>query len=222
MNGAVYQVYRLRRHDSFRGILRFIACCALLSTFFVECFAAESQEPEKQVYCGPRSVQRVMKHYGKEVDLMELIHEMQWTSEKEGSSFEELSQALERRGVFSKSVRLPELSAIEWKYPAIVQIDLQGRKHFVVWLPPDESHPAPRIWDGAQSAAVLNGGGFQLGPLLLTSPQEINDSQPVAQHTPGLLSSLGIALFGCVAFGLGCCLPVSAVPTSAKQSQAAS
>lgn len=184
----------------------FVAGLILLSSMAT---IAQDTPARREIYCGPRAVQRVLKFYGKPADLVDLIREMEWKKEDEGTSFEELSQSLQRRGLVCRSVRVPDLRGLAWDAPAIAQIDIKGRKHFVVWLPPAAPGERPRIWDGAQSAPVLAGRiiGLDSCPVLLTSLQAIPDTAPLGQETFSALSTGGIVGIGCLAFLIGFLLP---------------
>jgi hypothetical protein len=183
---------------------------SLLGLFGRDSCMADTERPRREIYCGPRAVQRVLRHYGKSADLIALIQEMKWSRNDEGTSFEELSWALQRRGVYSKSVRVPDFLSFEWKHPAILQIDLNDRKHFVVWLPPTQPGQHPTVWDGAQSADVLAGqiGGLEGGAILLTAPEEIRDFAPESHETSVMLSTPAIVILGCLAFATGLFLPM--------------
>ena len=137
----------------------------------------------KNMFCGPRCVQRVLDSYGTSSDLIELIKSTQWPVPEDGSSFEALARVLNSRGVYTASVNLPPSARIDWNTPAIVQLKSGDARHYVVWLPPDEQNPA-RIWDGDQSPALTLTPFVNLraGPVLLTSSQPITDEQWVANE----------------------------------------
>lgn len=157
-------------------------------------------------FCGPQCVQRVLEHYGLEVDLLDLIQETQWPNANAGSSFEGLSRSLERRGLHARAVRLGSLEELAWTGPAIVQCQVEGFMHFVVWLPPQGPDRPPRLWDGSQSDA------FQArllersltGPVLLVSDREIPDSAIAAVFLPDNSSLLRrVFLVGGLAIVMG-------------------
>jgi hypothetical protein len=56
--------------------------------------------------CGPRCVQRVLEHYGYEVELIALVSEIQGADLGRGSSMAELARSLEACGVHCHFVRL--------------------------------------------------------------------------------------------------------------------
>lgn len=160
--------------------------------------------------CGPRCVQRVLAEYGQDVDLLELVKEIQWPATENGSSFEQLAQALEKRGIHSKSVVLKPPVRIEWNHPAIVQINQGDVSHFVVWMPPSKPDSIGRVWDESLTDAVKAPGGFEQlrsGPVLLTSDQPILETAVVgSQYGPVMtfLKSWSLPAFlSALAFGLG-------------------
>ena len=172
--------------QSRRRLVCWLFCCTLWAASAVDVRAepdAEGGAFTGNAFCGPRAVQRVLAHYGIDVDLATLVHETQWPVVEQGASMDSLSKALETRSIHTAVVSLPGTSEIAWPHPAIVHLAFRKQEHYVVWLPGSESDDSPMIWDGARSPAVMHGDVNQLrsGPVLLTSPNPIPDSA-IAAH----------------------------------------
>lgn len=172
--------------------------------------ASDSETGFGNVYCGPRCVQRVLREYGAEVELIELIREMQWPDVEQGSTLAALSAALHKRGVSTKAVDLDPKFDIEWTQPAIVHLEKGGVAHFVVWLPPTEADSSGRVWDNDLTDAVKRGqfDGLRTGPVLLTANEPIAESAVVGRRTrlPGKANYLKATLpwaLGIVGFACG-------------------
>lgn len=172
--------------------LRLISLACLSAWFFGCCdharAADDTQESTKgltSVYCGPRCVQRVLREYGIETDLVDLIREMQWPDDGRGASMQALADAIRKRGLHAETVNLESGVDIDWTGPAIVHVQNDGVPHYVVWLPPDKPDAAARVWDHDVSPVVLNPGRFhqaRTGPLLLTSRGPIPDSAAIGHQ----------------------------------------
>ena len=191
-----------------------LALPVLVSTF-LQC-RADAQQPHQQpnpfrgnIFCGPRSVQRVLEFYGKEADLMELIREIQWPATEQGASMAALAKALNSRGIYTAAVDVDPSCEIVWDFPVIVHLARNDYEHFVVWLPPKSAGSAPRIWDGPPSRALVLGefNSLRTGPLLVTSDRPIPDTVVVARERTADVKSLGrtvlLIVLGCVSFFTG-------------------
>jgi len=143
------------------------------------------------MYCGPRCVQRVLHEYGISAETGDLIREVQWPAVEDGSTIVALTEALKRRGIFSRVVNVDKKFKISWNHPAIVHLESNGKSHFVVWLPPLDPHSEGRVWDHDLSEAVLHKEKkgferFRSGPVLLTSDKPISDSAIAGKaNSPG-------------------------------------
>ena len=146
-------------------------------------------------FCGPMCLQRVLQHYGKPEDIVALIREVQWPDTSRGTSFDAMADALERRGIHARAITVESLQSFDWHSPAIIQLELRGASHFVVWLPPGAEEQA-RIWDGSQSRIVrdVDPDSVLSGPVLLTSDSPIATDDRVRTAHPTRPSTLQIAV----------------------------
>jgi hypothetical protein len=131
--------------------------------------------------CGPRCVQYLLRYFGKGDDeLKDLVREIQWPNIEAGSSLSALEAALNKRGVFTRSLLISPQSRLCWRYPVLVHLPGDGDQalgHFVVWLPSsDILHD--RIWsglDGVRSPSPARHAAVRSGAVILTSPTPIAD-----------------------------------------------
>lgn len=134
-------------------------------------------------FCGPQCVQRVLEHYGHQVDLLALVKEIQWPDPEQGSTMGSLESALVSRGIFTRAVEIPAgAQMVHWPHPAIVHLQAGDSYHFVVWLPAGERAHAS-LWDPAQSDLPFASNFHQLrtGAVLLTSTTEISPDGLIAE-----------------------------------------
>lgn len=93
--------------------------------------------------CGSRSVVCVLRHFGQDADLAEIIKECQWPDYEKGASVFALSQALQKRGIYSVVLELSNglKSGFVWPEPIIATISTsESTLHFTTLLPnPDGS-----------------------------------------------------------------------------------
>lgn len=128
------------------------------------------------VVCGPRCLQYLLRHYGIETELMDLVKETQSDFE-EGATLDALNEALRRRGVHTAALRLPSTAVIRWPHPVLMHLksDDEGMGHYVIWLPTSERTQV-HVWNGL--AGIQTGSESRLaakrsGVVLLTSQTEI-------------------------------------------------
>lgn len=125
------------------------------------------------VYCGPRCVYDVLRHFGKNVELSDLIVEICGPELRRQSSLAELSQALERHGIATKLVSLPLLDLPAWPQPVILHLD---GNHFVVLE--NSGALTATVKDGPAPAAEMSMWTLKrrTSPtILLTSDRPIGD-----------------------------------------------
>jgi ABC-type bacteriocin/lantibiotic exporter with double-glycine peptidase domain len=164
-------------------LARSAAAYAAVSLVVTECIAAPPPlTPGDDLVCGPRCVQQVLRHFGQEADLIELTRETQWPDIDAGATMESLDQALRRRGIHTRAVRVPEGATFLWPFPAIVHTRPRSGSlgHYVVWLPSSTANrvdfwagphgvgyaPAEQFWQRSSRAALLT------GPEAITRPQD--------------------------------------------------
>ncbi len=138
----------------------------------------DSEQVPGDMVCGPRCVQFVLKQYGKEGDLIELVREIQWPDLESGANLDSVDQALRRRGVNTRALRIDPHADFRWPYPVILHLKGQnGLGHYAVWLPsstPEQSH----VWislSGVRVGPTKKLAESLSGAILLTSPDPITD-----------------------------------------------
>jgi ABC-type bacteriocin/lantibiotic exporter with double-glycine peptidase domain len=153
--------------------------------------------------CGPRCVQFVLAHYTHDADLIELAKEIQWPNVEAGATLHDLANALSKRGVHTKPIRVNNsASPLRWPHPVILHLNVaNGRGHYVVWAPTPGGGDG-EIWLGPQEQRTKweklweRRSGFAL----LTSPEPIGDVSQVAEPSralPVAFQVSGVALFSC-------------------------
>ncbi|MGD9856863.1 MAG: cysteine peptidase family C39 domain-containing protein [Planctomycetaceae bacterium] len=159
------------------------------------------------LFCGPQAVQRVLREYGRDVPLFDLVRETQWPDYRQGSALSDLAAALEARGVQTCAVEVPLDTEIAWEHPVILHLSHSGQQHYVVWLPPEGFRGRPRIWDGTIPSPVKrrNPVAIRSSTVLLTSDQPIPrppvvGRQRVPRRSANVMMILP-ALLGAVAAG---------------------
>lgn len=123
---------------------------------------------ERDRFCGPRCIQRVLRYYDIHADLVDLIRVVR--PGPDGSSFLDLQRVLNHYGISTVAVDLPNRALLEWDGPAIVAVAMRPSNHFIVWLPAKDAE-RPHLWDGSfnhppTATAFLH---RRTGPVLLTS-----------------------------------------------------
>ncbi len=165
-----------------------------------------SGEPGDLV-CGPRCAQFILRHYGIDADLIDLVREIQWPTLEDGATLAAVDQALRARGVHTRALRMGPTSRLSWSHPVLLHLTGEtAGGHFVVWLP-DSTENTAHVWIGL--AGVQSGRFDSLrkrmsGAILLTSPTPIESTQWEAQDTSrtvfAILSFSSIAMLAV----LGC------------------
>jgi hypothetical protein len=178
------------------------ACLSLASQ------PGRSQDPAAQALgrkvCGPRCTEFVLHWYGKDEDVSDLTRELQNSRLDQMVSLAAIEQTLNKRGVHTRAVRVPDGGGVEWPYPVVVHLtQSDGAGHFVVRVPPKSGFP--RLWWSGER-------GFErelpdderqrlTGVVLLTAPEPIGDPQPAAARPAwqnpvwigvGLVSGVGL------------------------------
>lgn len=200
----------------------FSMCTAAWSVFIVAIFTnglyAQAAGPSGDVVCGPRCVDFVSKYYNRESDLMEIIKEIQWPDVATGTSMDRISQALGRRGIYSKAMYIEPSSPIKWHGPVVVHLKPLNSKspdqigHFVVWLPnsTDVNILLHCGLAGVQSGKASDFAAIRSGYILVTSDRPISQSEYLSQLKGRLLwmsvamLAIGLVVAGCRMRGRGC------------------
>lgn len=128
------------------------------------------------MFCGPRCVQYILKYYGKDEDLIDLVRETQWPNLEQGASLQSLDIALRKRGVHTSALRLKSINTLRWPYPVLLHLKGQnGGGHYIVWLPCSSADQAT-VWvglDGQETGATRQLAQRCSGRILLTAPTSI-------------------------------------------------
>lgn len=112
--------------------------------------------------CGPRCVQYVLAHYGRDADLMSLVREMQWPHLEAGSSVGSVERALSDRGIEVASIADIAAKDLTWPTPVIVHLrDVTNHQvgHFAVLLQNDGKNV--RLWMGMEGVVELSLSGLR-------------------------------------------------------------
>jgi len=159
-------------------MIRYLFAFLLLAPFT---FAAGTTQEQSlnTIVCGPRCVQFVLKHFGQEVELAELVREMQWPQLTEGATAASVIAALENRGVFVKAIQVdPKNTVFVWEHPMIVHLKPSGDGslgHFVVRMPQSADEKVA-IFDGLAGLRTEPSDKFSRkmsGVVLLCSPTRV-------------------------------------------------
>jgi hypothetical protein len=151
---------------------------------------SEASESRGDMVCGPRCAQFLLKHYGKDTDLIELVKEIQWPEFEAGASLQAIDSALQKRGVYTQAIKMDPEATLCWPHPVLLHLNGSGTMgHYIVWLP-ESSEEAVCAWVGLEG--VRRGPNEKLarqlsGVVLLTSPVPITSSAEEAVREPMLL-----------------------------------
>lgn len=162
------------------------------------------------VVCGPRCVGFVLREYGRDEDLTDLVREMQWPNLSGGATLGALARALEKRGVNTCAVSLDPREGFRWRYPVIVHLDRCGTSlgHYVVWMPSSSGSEAV-VWDGINGLSTIayqELASEMSGSVLLTSPSPIgglDELSPAGQENGTMRAILVVGCL-CVFLGIWC------------------
>ncbi len=160
---------------------------------------------DSDMVCGPRCVKFILRSYGQEVDLIELVKEIQWPDLEAGASLDRIERSLNVRGIYTKAVRFAPDRRLTWPHPAVLFTD-EGNPpsgHYVVTSPEAESGSDDLIWAGVEGWRRGRWNeitrGFA-GVALLTSPEPIPEAVMVADHVAAskLFQIAGLACGGVI------------------------
>ncbi len=154
------------------------------STWGVDTPAATTEQSRPDVVCGPRCVQFILKQYGKQVELHDLIQEIQWPHLEAGSNLADLQKSLNKRGIHTAAIQISSGAKLDWTEPVLVHlkpgisITPETLGHFVVWLPSSTSDIV-HLWFGPKGIHQGSNNRFasiRSGAVLLTSQRPIDQS----------------------------------------------
>jgi ABC-type bacteriocin/lantibiotic exporter with double-glycine peptidase domain len=142
-----------------------------------------------ELVCGPRCVQYVLRRYAVEEDLIELVREIQWPHLESGATLEALADALAKRSVYSRAIRIESVAQIRWPHPVILHLSGDGKLgHYLVMLPTRDDGGV-RVWPGLAeepSPSLDDLDQACSGAVLLTSPQPMSENCPLLEADPTL------------------------------------
>ena len=130
---------------------------------------------DSDMVCGPRSVQFILREYGQEVGLIDLVKELQWPDLEAGASLDQIEKSLNSRSIQTRAIRVAPGRRLTWPHPVVLYTDEGNppRGHYVVTAP---QKGADLIWAGVEGWRRGPWGeitrGFT-GVALLTSPDPI-------------------------------------------------
>jgi ABC-type bacteriocin/lantibiotic exporter with double-glycine peptidase domain len=139
-------------------------------------------ENEKNIgdaICGPKCVSFLLGYYGKEQeDIIRLVREIQYPEIREGATLSKIIESLEKRGIYTCTIKVKPSARLVWKFPVIVHLKPRSNEqigHYVVWLP-ESCNNDLRIWngdEGMQNYQERTWSKERAGVVLLTSPEPI-------------------------------------------------
>jgi len=145
--------------------------------------------------CGPRCARSVLEHYGKPMELLPLIAEMQGGIPVQACSLRDVQDALERRGIYCLALKTGIVDFPGWPEPVILHYK---RGHFVVLEETKGGYA--RIRDGVnmEPAWVFVPEVMlrQSGAVLLTSASPIKSTRVIWLRWPRLVAAVCCALLG--------------------------
>ena len=181
-----------------RTLLTVLVCCGP--------GLAAAREPERdpaRLVCGPRCVRHVLRHYGVEADLVDVIRQTQWPDIYNGSSLLDLRRTLESRAIHTRLVRVPAGGEIRWPHPSIVFFegaDDAVLGHFAV-LGPAAGPDRPTLWmnrDPESHTTAPAAGRVPSDIRLITSPEPITPEMTARYVTARRSSSVAACTACCL------------------------
>jgi ABC-type bacteriocin/lantibiotic exporter with double-glycine peptidase domain len=146
--------------------------------------------------CGPRCLRFILEHYGRKMELLDLVRRTQWPTIENGASLADLDETLRSNGIHTFALRMPEGMDLDWPYPVLLHVQGKGHPvgHFSVWLPRQTGSPA-LIWDGLNGYQYWEPWALSGSvTVLLTSPLSIDDAMGTAAIRPAPSTLQGVLL----------------------------
>ena len=106
-----------------------------LPLLFLTALLAIEPAPEGDTVCGPRCVQAILRSYGQEAELIDLVRELHTEGVEKGTTLGQMRDAFEQRGLHAAVVHLPRDATLTWPEPVIVHLKPLGKQtmgHFIV------------------------------------------------------------------------------------------
>ena len=159
---------------------------------------ATDPAPEGDTVCGPRCVQALLRSYGHDVELIDLVRELHTDGVEQGTTLGQMRDALRSRGLHAEVVHLPEGATLTWPEPAILRLKplptQASRAASAPGVPPQPlGHFLIHLGDNAGTATIhdpltgtLHGPSAELrsqmsGDLLLVSQNPIPPATEFAE-----------------------------------------
>src|SRR5579871_593574 len=133
-----------------------VICLVAAFISFNHVLAEDPAPVPRDVYCGPRCVQRVLEYFGQHEELVELVRQIQWPASSTGATLEQLQQVIQSRGIQTRAIQMPRSADFRWNHPAIFHLVLNDSPHFVVWLPPSSPGANPIIWSASYKKRITS------------------------------------------------------------------
>ena len=93
-----------------------------LPLLFLTALLATDPAPEGDTVCGPRCVQALLRSYGHEVELIDLVRELHTEGVEQGTTLGQMRDVFRSRGLQAEVVHLPEGATLTWAEPAILHL----------------------------------------------------------------------------------------------------
>ncbi len=97
-----------------------------LPLLFLTALLAAQPAPEGDTVCGPRCVQAILRSYGHEAELIDLVRELHTDGVEKGTTLGQMRDAVRSRGLHAEVVHLPEGATLTWSEPAILHLKPRG------------------------------------------------------------------------------------------------
>ena len=105
-------------------------------------------KPETDVICGPRVAHFVVQYFGEQAESLNSVVQA-LAVDADGVSMGEIADFLVAHGISTSAVDPGAYDALDWPFPVIAHIQVNGEKHFVVWHP-ESDQTRSLIWDGLE------------------------------------------------------------------------
>ena len=95
---------------------------ASLPLLFLTALLTTEPAPEGDTVCGPRCVQALLRSYGQEVELIDLVREPHTEGVEKGTTLGQMRDAFTHRGLHAAVVHLPAGATLTWPEPVIIHL----------------------------------------------------------------------------------------------------
>lgn len=161
----------------------------------------------EDVVCGPRCLRYILRHYGKQSDLIDLVRAIQWPDIKSGSSLASIEAVLRKNEIATQALYVPVGANVKWDHPVLIHCSATEATpaHYIVLLA--TAGGTARIYcglDGCRSIKLSELASLRSGVVLLTASSPTIDAkdaisavrysvrQQCVRLAPALLGSLAL------------------------------